>query len=231
MCIALSVEPLKPPSPDERHAVWALICDWASERGNNHAQKSQVCLVTPAKCQTLRGGAECLTQFRASVWLESERNRPMGRGGLYAAPRTLDLPTFALIAAEPQRRSMETFGNLFLTMLTIFFFVAYLMLLFFILTDLFRDKSLNGWWKAVWVLALIIFPILTALIYLIARGGSMQERAMAEAQEMKKAQDQYIQSVVSQQDPAEQIAKAKQLHEQGVIDDAEFEKLKAKALA
>ncbi|MCH9815676.1 MAG: SHOCT domain-containing protein [Actinomycetia bacterium] len=126
---------------------------------------------------------------------------------------------------------METFGNLFLTMLTIFFFVAYLMLLFFILTDLFRDKSLNGWWKAVWVLALIIFPILTALIYLIARGGSMQERAMAEAQEMKKAQDQYIQSVVSQQDPAEQIAKAKQLHEQGVIDDAEFEKLKAKALA
>ena len=126
---------------------------------------------------------------------------------------------------------METFGNLFLTMLTIFFFVAYLMLLFFILTDLFRDKGLNGWWKAVWVLALIIFPILTALIYLIARGGSMQERAMAEAQEMKKAQDQYIQGVVAQQDPAEQIAKAKQLHEQGVIDDAEFAKLKDKALA
>jgi ABC-type multidrug transport system fused ATPase/permease subunit len=126
---------------------------------------------------------------------------------------------------------MDTFGDVLLTTIWIFFLIAYLMLLFFILSDLFRDKSLNGWWKAVWVIALIIFPLITALIYLIARGGSMQERAMAEAAHMKKAQDQYIQGVVSQQDPAEQIAKAKQLHDQGVIDDSEFNKLKAKALA
>ena len=126
---------------------------------------------------------------------------------------------------------MDTFGDVLLTTIWIFFLIAYLMLLFFILSDLFRDKSLNGWWKAVWVIALIIFPLITALIYLIARGGSMQERAMAEAAHMKKAQDQDIQGVVSQQDPAEQIAKAKQLHDQGVIDDSEFNKLKAKALA
>ena len=126
---------------------------------------------------------------------------------------------------------MDTFGNLFLTMIFIFLLVAYLMLLFFLLSDLFRDKDLAGGWKAVWVIFLIIFPLLTALVYLIARGGGMQERAEAEAKQMKAAQDEYIRSVTTQGDPAEQIAKAKQLHDSGVIDDAEFEKLKAKALA
>jgi ABC-type multidrug transport system fused ATPase/permease subunit len=126
---------------------------------------------------------------------------------------------------------MDTFGDLILTILTIFFFVAYLMLLFFLLTDLFRDKDLAGGWKAVWVVALIIFPLITALIYLIARGGGMQKRAAKEAEEFKSAQAEYIRSVTSPEDPAEQITKAKKLHEQGVIDDAEFAKLKAKALA
>lgn len=126
---------------------------------------------------------------------------------------------------------MDTFGDLILTILTIFFFVAYLMLLFFLLTDIFRDQDLAGGWKALWVVALIIFPLLTALVYLIARGGGMQKRAAREAQEFKSAQDEYIRSVTSQPDPAEQIAKAKQLHDQGIIDDAEFAKLKTKALA
>jgi len=126
---------------------------------------------------------------------------------------------------------VETLGNVLLTTLWIFALICYLMVLFYILSDLFRDHSLSGWWKAVWIVFLIIFPFLTALVYLIARGKGMQERALASAQEMQKAQEKYIQQTVSSYDPASQIAKAKQLHDQGAIDDAEFEKLKAQALS
>lgn len=126
---------------------------------------------------------------------------------------------------------METLGNVLLTTLWIFALICYLMVLFYILSDLFRDHSLSGWWKAVWIVFLIIFPFLTALVYLIARGKGMQERALASAQEMQKAQEKYIQQTVSSSDPATQIAQAKQLHDQGAINDAEFEKLKAQALS
>jgi hypothetical protein len=126
---------------------------------------------------------------------------------------------------------MDTFGDLLLTTIWIFFLFAYLMLLFFILSDLFRDQSLSGWWKAVWVVALIFFPLITALIYLIARGSGMQKRSADEAESMKKAQDSYIRSVAAPQDPADQIAKAKGLLDSGTIDQKEFDSIKAKALA
>ncbi len=126
---------------------------------------------------------------------------------------------------------METLGSVLLTTLWIFALLCYLMVLFYILSDLFRDHSLSGWWKGVWVVFLIIAPFLTALVYLIARGKGMQERALAQAEQMREAQEQYIQRAASQGDPAERIAKAKQLKDQGVIDDAEFEQLKAQALA
>ncbi len=126
---------------------------------------------------------------------------------------------------------METLGNVLLTTLWIFALICYLMVLFFILSDMFRDRGLSGWWKAVWILFLIAAPFLTALVYLIFRGKGMQQRALEQAEQMKKAQDAYIQKSVGQTAPAEQIAKAKQLHDQGVIDDAEFEQLKANALA
>ena len=126
---------------------------------------------------------------------------------------------------------METLGSVLLTTLWIFALLCYLMVLFYILSDLFRDHSLSGWWKAVWVVFLIIAPFLTALVYLIARGNGMQERALAQAEQMREAKEQYIQRAASQGDPAERIAKAKQLKDQGVIDDAEFEQLKAQALA
>lgn len=126
---------------------------------------------------------------------------------------------------------METLGNVLLTTLWIFALICYLMVLFYILSDLFRDHELSGWWKAVWIVFLILFPFLTALVYLIARGKGMQQRALEQAQQMKSAQDQYIKQVVSSTDPADQIAKAKQLLDQGVIDDAEYQQLKANALA
>lgn len=126
---------------------------------------------------------------------------------------------------------METLGSVLYTTLWIFALICYLMVLFYILSDMFSDHELSGWWKAVWIVFLIFLPFLTALVYLIARGKGMQQRAQQRFEQMKQAQDSYIKQVAAQSDPAEQIAKAKQLHDQGVIDDQEFAKLKEQALA
>jgi predicted ferric reductase len=123
------------------------------------------------------------------------------------------------------------FGDFFWLLIWSFFFVFYLMILFHILGDLFRDKGLSGWWKAVWVIALIVFPFLTALIYLIARGKGMAERQAGEIREAQTATDSYIQQVASQGNPADQIATAKGLLDDGTITQAEFDRLKASALA
>ncbi|HKN44698.1 MAG TPA: SHOCT domain-containing protein [Propionibacteriaceae bacterium] len=123
------------------------------------------------------------------------------------------------------------FGDFFWLLIWSFFFVFYLMILFHILGDLFRDKDLSGWWKAVWIIALIVFPFLTALIYLIARGKGMAERQAGEMQEAQAATDSYIQQVASKGNPADQIATAKGLLDNGTITQAEFDRLKASALA
>ena len=123
------------------------------------------------------------------------------------------------------------FGDFFWLLIWTFFIVFYLMILFQILGDLFRDKELSGWWKAVWVIALIIFPFLTALIYLIARGRGMAERQAGEVRQVQQETDSYIQQVAGRGNPAEQIATAKGLLDQGTITQAEFDRLKAAALA
>lgn len=112
-----------------------------------------------------------------------------------------------------------------------FFIVCYLMILFQIIGDLFRDKELSGWWKALWIIALIFVPFLSALIYLIARGKGMAERQAGEARQAQAATDSYIQEVAGRSNPAEQIATAKNLLDQGTITQTEFDKLKAAALA
>jgi hypothetical protein len=113
-----------------------------------------------------------------------------------------------------------------------FFFIAYLFVLFAIIADLFRDHKLNGWLKAVWILFLIFVPFLTALVYLIARGRGMGERSQAEAQKFHAAQAEYIKSVAGGgASPADEIAKAKSLLDAGTISQAEYEAIKAKALA
>src|SRR6186997_227887 len=91
----------------------------------------------------------------------------------------------------------DSFWDFIWYTLVIFAFVAYLMILFWILTDLFRDHKLSGWLKAVWIVFLILVPWLTALVYLIARGGGMTERNL-EAQQQARAQaDEYIRSVAT----------------------------------
>ena len=105
-------------------------------------------------------------------------------------------------------------------------FFAYLMVMFSIVGDIFRDTELNGWLKAVWILALIFLPVLTALVYLIARGRGMSERQREAARAMRSHQDEYIRSVASSS-PADDIAKAKALLDDGSITQAEYDGLKA----
>ncbi|MFT4108592.1 PLDc N-terminal domain-containing protein [Propionicimonas sp.] len=120
-------------------------------------------------------------------------------------------------------------GSIIWYTLTIVIFISYLFALFSIVGDLFRDRDLSGGMKAVWIFFLIVFPFITALIYLIARGGGMAERAQAQAKQAKEATDDYIRSVAGS--PADEIARAKGLLDAGTITTEEYTKLKAKALA
>ena len=111
----------------------------------------------------------------------------------------------------------------------IFAYMAYLFVLFYIVFDIFRDRSLNGWWKAVWLILLVFVPFLTGLVYLIARGRGMAERSARRQVEYQEYSDAEIRSV-SFASPTDEIAKAKALRDQGVITDGEYEALKNKAL-
>lgn len=122
-----------------------------------------------------------------------------------------------------------SFWDLIWWFLLAFIFVAYLFALFAIITDIFRDPSLGGWGKALWLIFLIFFPILTALVYLIVRGKGMSERAAAAQRQVQNAQDKYIRQVAGTS-PAEEIAQAKKLLDDGTITPDEYEHLKAKAL-
>ncbi|MBF6352149.1 MULTISPECIES: PLDc N-terminal domain-containing protein [Nocardia] len=110
-----------------------------------------------------------------------------------------------------------------------FAFIAYLLLLFHIIGDLFRDRETSGWVKAVWVVFLIVLPLLTSLVYLIVRGRGMTQRSVAEVRQMQAAEQEYIQRTAGT-NPAAQIAAAKRLLTEGTITEGEFERLKAKAM-
>lgn len=125
---------------------------------------------------------------------------------------------------------MNSFWDFFWSIIVIFLLMAYLVVLFQILTDLFRDRELSGWWKAVWVLFLIFFPFLTALIYLIARGRGMAERQVSALQAAQADQEAYIRSVSGAASPSDEIARAKELLDSGAISQAEFDQIKSKAL-
>ena len=125
---------------------------------------------------------------------------------------------------------MDTFWSWFWLLVWAFVFFAYLMVLFQILGDLFRDRALSGWWKAVWIIFLIVAPFLTALIYVIARGQGMAERQLEAVAKAKSDTDAYIRTVAGKS-AVDQIADAKALLDAGAIDSGEFAALKAKALA
>jgi hypothetical protein len=120
-------------------------------------------------------------------------------------------------------------GNTLLYALLIVAFISYLFALFAVVGDLFRDRKLSGWWKAVWIIFLIWIPFLTLLVYLIVRGAGMGNRAEAVAKQQQAAADDYIRSVAGS--PSDEIARAKALLDAGTISADEYAALKAKALA
>ena len=113
-----------------------------------------------------------------------------------------------------------------------FIWISAIMIWFRIIFDMFGDHTLSGWAKAGWALVLIFVPWLGALIYLIARGKSMNQRAVNAAASAQASQERYIQQVAAKSaSPAEQIASAKALLDSGAITQAEYDGLKGKALA
>ena len=123
-----------------------------------------------------------------------------------------------------------TFGQGLLTVLSIFLFAAWIVVLFTILSDLFRDHDESGFKKALWVLFLIFIPFLAALIYLIVRGNGMRERSLKANEDAQKQFDSYVRQAGGTS-AADEVEKLKKLHNDGVLTDEEFEQQKAKALA
>jgi len=122
-------------------------------------------------------------------------------------------------------------GDGLLTVLSIFFLIIWIWILIFILTDLFRDHELSGWAKAIWLLFLVFLTPITALVYLIARGGGMRDRAIAAQAEAQKQMDDYVRQTVSSGSTADELAKLAELRKAGSLSDADYEAAKAKVLS
>jgi ABC-type multidrug transport system fused ATPase/permease subunit len=137
----------------------------------------------------------------------------------------------AIVSMTPGRRTRRSelliadysLGDALLTVLEIFFLVVFFWILITIIGDLFRDHEMSGWGKAVWVLVLVILPFLGALIYLIARGEGMRERAAKEQADVRRHMDAYVRETAGSS-PADELHKLNELKEKGVLSDAEFER-------
>jgi Short C-terminal domain/Phospholipase_D-nuclease N-terminal len=123
-------------------------------------------------------------------------------------------------------------GEVFWAMFWFTLFFLWIWLLIAVFADIFRSHDLSGWAKALWCFFVIITPFLGVFVYLIARGGKMHERVAADARAEDATRRAYIQDVAgTSPSPAAEVEKLAKLHDQGAINDAEYERLKAKALA
>ena len=119
----------------------------------------------------------------------------------------------------------------FWTILEIFLWVLWIWILIYVFIDIFRSRDLSGWGKALWFLFVLFIPLIGVLVYLIARGGKMQERAMQDARQQDKEFRAYVQDAAGSGSSADQLAKLADLRDRGVISPEEFEREKAKILA
>ncbi len=122
-------------------------------------------------------------------------------------------------------------GQVLWSMIWFFLFFIWIWLLIVVFADIFRSHDLGGFAKFLWILFIIVLPFLGVFIYLIARGHKMSEHAAQDAKAQDAAMRQYVQSVASTPSAADELQKAADLKAKGVIDDAEYERLKAKALS
>src|SRR4051795_182261 len=124
-----------------------------------------------------------------------------------------------------------TFGQALLTVFEIFVFAAWLMVLFTVIGDLFRANAMSGLGKARLIIVLIFLPFLGTLVYLIARGHGMRERALAQQQEVQQQFDAYVKQTAGGGSAADELTKLAKLHDENKLSDAEFERAKAKIVA
>jgi hypothetical protein len=122
--------------------------------------------------------------------------------------------------------------GIFWTMLWFFLWIAWIVLLFRVIADIFRSRDVGGWGKALWTIFVVVLPFLGVFVYLIARGHSMTDRDIAQAQAQDAAFRSYVQEAADTGGgTADELTKLADLKTQGVITDAEFEQQKAKVLA
>ena len=119
----------------------------------------------------------------------------------------------------------------FWTILEIFLWVLWIWILIYIFIDIFRSNDLSGWAKALWFIFVLFIPLIGVLVYLIARGSSMQQRAQREAQQQDQQFRAYVQDAAGSGSTADQLTKLADLRDRGVITPEEFEREKAKVLA
>ena len=122
------------------------------------------------------------------------------------------------------------FLNIFWTILIFFAWVAWIWIVVTVLIDVFRRRDLSGWGKAAWTILVILIPFLGVLTYLIVNSDGMAERGAKEAEQSQAQVDDYIRQTAGN-GAASEIAKGKELLDQGVINQAEFDKIKAQAVA
>jgi membrane protein implicated in regulation of membrane protease activity len=119
----------------------------------------------------------------------------------------------------------------FWTILEIFLWVLWIWVLIYVFIDIFRSHDLSGWARALWFLFVLFIPLIGVLVYLIARGDKMHERAVRQVQQQDREARQYIQEAAGSGTPADQLTKLADLRDRGVITADEFEREKAKILA
>ena len=123
--------------------------------------------------------------------------------------------------------------NVFWSMLYFFLWIIWIWILIMVFIDIFRSQDLSGWGKALWFLFVLFIPLIGVLVYLIARGGKMQQHAARDAQQQDQQFRQYVQEAAasSPASTADQLSKLAELRDRGVISAEEFEREKAKVLA
>ncbi len=123
------------------------------------------------------------------------------------------------------------FMDVFWSILVFFLWVAWLLILFRIFADIFRQKEMGGFAKALWVILVVILPFLGVLMYVIFHGGDMAQRDYQSAVDQQKAFDTYVKQTAGTASSADELAKLADLKAKGIINDAEFAAQKAKLLS
>jgi ABC-type multidrug transport system fused ATPase/permease subunit len=133
-------------------------------------------------------------------------------------------------AMQPLADSSYPLLNVFWSMFIFFLWIIWIWILITVFIDIFRSRDLSGWAKALWVLFVLFIPLIGVLVYLIARGGKMHERAVQQAQRQDQEFRAYVQEAASPESSADQLAKLASLRDRGVISAEEFEREKTKVL-